>query len=268
MTSPADGPARRAHAEGARAWPAVALPFDRFAAHLTAIGACEEQLVRHGAELYLAAACVAGNAAAISLFDSTYLAEVDRHVSRLRLTSAQLDDLTQLLRIRLLSGSNPKLAQYAGRAPLSGWLRIVAIRVGLNFVEAGTDPHIVPGDGPLVALVMADADPEWLASKQNVQAAFQAALEASFAELEPRQHLLLRMHFIDRLGLDEMARVFRVHRASVARWLAAARAQVFEGVRRHLDLPRAPTSSEFRSLVRLVKDDLHISVERALRVRA
>jgi RNA polymerase sigma-70 factor (ECF subfamily) len=258
-------PLRRAHQEGTRAWPNVALAFDRFAAHATAIGAGDDHLRQNGSELYLAVACLEGDPTALAFFDSTYLREIERLVARFNLTGPQVDELKQALRIRLFSGPQPRIGRYAAQAPLRAWLRIVASRLALDMVEEAGEHRRAAGPSSVLEVLMANADPEWLASKRDVQAAFQTALEESLADLDARQLLLLRMHFLDGLGLDEMSRVFRVHRSSIARWLAAARASVFEGVRQRLSLKRTPTTaSEFRSLVRLVQSDLHLSLERVL----
>jgi RNA polymerase sigma-70 factor (ECF subfamily) len=205
---------------------------------------------------------------AVERLESSYLSAIPRHVARLGLDSTQLDELTQLLRIKLLSAPNPRIASYAGRAPLDAWLRVATVRAALDLLAEEKSHAANAHNQPSIAfLMMAEADPELLASKNDVREAFQSALEASLANLGARDQILLRMQVIDGLGLDALARVFRVHRATVARWLVAARTTVFDGVRERLGLRRRPTSSEFRSLVRLVKDDLQISVDRVFPAR-
>jgi hypothetical protein len=43
------------------------------------------------------------------------------------------DELRQTLRVRLLAGPSPKIASYKGSGPLSGWVRVVATRIALEF---------------------------------------------------------------------------------------------------------------------------------------
>ena len=49
------------------------------------------------------------------------------------------------------------------------------------------------------------------------------ALRAAFAKLSARERNLLRMHHLHGLTVDELAPMFRVHRATVARWITSAR---------------------------------------------
>jgi RNA polymerase sigma-70 factor (ECF subfamily) len=58
--------------------------------------------------------------------------------------------------------------------------------------------------------------------------------------------------------------VYRVHRATVARWLAAIRSQVFECVCQKLSLKLRSSPSEVASLVRLVRSDIDVSIRRLL----
>ena len=49
-----------------------------------------------------------------------------------------------------------------------------------------------------------------------------------------------------------------MHRATVARWLVAVRGRIYANVKNELGLARAPSSSELRSLVGLLRDEIHI----------
>jgi len=49
-----------------------------------------------------------------------------------------------------------------------------------------------------------------------------------------RERTLLRMPLVDRLNIDRLGVIYRVNRATVARWLVAIRRRLFEEVRREL----------------------------------
>lgn len=49
------------------------------------------------------------------------------------------------------------------------------------------------------------------------------AIEDAAAELAPRDRALLRLHLVERASIDDIAALYRVHRATVARWIQSAR---------------------------------------------
>ena len=255
---------REALEVGRRAWPGVELPDDRFAAWVRERGIGLEALRARGADLYLACACALGADQALLRFDQSFLHTLRPNIARVALGPEQLDELRQRLRVRLLTGPRPRIASYQGHGPLVAWVRVAAARLALEL--SGSAREVVESDGALVdALVNAGVDPELAAAKRQFQAEFRAALEESLAALPAREKTLLRMHFIDHLNIDEMGTVFRVHRATVARWLVAIRRQVFDGVCQKLSLQLRSSPSEVASLVRLVRSEVEVSIQRLLR---
>jgi RNA polymerase sigma-70 factor, ECF subfamily len=94
--------------------------------------------------------------------------------------------------------------------------------------------------------------------------AFQEALQESLATLTTREKTLLRLHFLDGMNIDELGVVFRVHRATVARWLVAVRTRVLDKVREKLSLELGSSPSEAQSLVRLLRSEVQVSIRRIL----
>jgi RNA polymerase sigma-70 factor (ECF subfamily) len=68
------------------------------------------------------------------------------------------------------------------------------------------------------------------------------------------------MHFVDAITLDELARLRKLHRATIARHLAAARRTILDEIRRQLRERLAISTDEFASLIQLVRSKLQISV--------
>jgi RNA polymerase sigma-70 factor (ECF subfamily) len=89
-----------------------------------------------------------------------------------------------------------------------------------------------------------------------------AALEATILALPARERTLLRMHHVDGYTLDRLATIHHVHRATVARWLAAARAQIVEGVRDRLGAALRLSPAEIDRLVADVDSQLELSLSR------
>ena len=91
--------------------------------------------------------------------------------------------------------------------------------------------------------------------QEAILAAFQKALTASVAELEPEVVNLLRLVAVEGLQTAQLAKLFRLDRATVKRRVASARKRVVESTRARLGL----SPSEFRSLAALVQSQLHLS---------
>jgi RNA polymerase sigma-70 factor (ECF subfamily) len=253
---------RSAWDQGRLALPKVRLAEDAFARGLDALGVAPADLQERPGDLFLAVACLGGDNAALAEFDRSFVASIPRHVASFRLGAAQLADLQQDLRVRLLAGDRPRLATYSGRASLAAWMRVIAIRVALDMAAARDRPQSeVPS---LEDLVASYSSPDVRVARESLRPKLQEALRESFATLSPQERTLLRLHFIDGLNIDAIGRVFRVHRSTVGRWLVTVRSQIFEHVRKELSLDFKPTASEVRSIFRLVKSDLRLSIDRLL----
>src|SRR5438128_2172894 len=77
-------------------------------------------------------------------------------------------------------------------------------------------------------------DPELGRLKEHYAADFRLAVRGGIAALGRRERTLLRQHFIDGVSLDQLAVLHRVHRATIARWIAQARRTLLELIRASL----------------------------------
>jgi RNA polymerase sigma-70 factor, ECF subfamily len=256
MTS---GDAAAAYEVGRAAWTGVRLNASSFASRAEQLGVQGPELAAHAADLYLAWACAEHDAAALVHFERAYLSQVDVYVGRLGLANEAVDELRQGLRIRLLLGEEPRIGQYSGRGPLGAWVRIVAIRLAADSAPGKLRERSLDIDA-LSALVGDGGGPELTTLRHRYADVFQAALERSLEALEPRDKTILRMYFVDLLNIDEIGRIYHVHRATVARWLVGVRKKVLDNLRRELSLKLETTSSEFRSILQAVRDDLALSL--------
>lgn len=256
---------RQAHQAAQRAWPGVALSEGAFAARLRQLGVGPEELRTRGTDLFLAAACGAGLPGAIAAFERVFLSEVEGYVRTTGLTPDLLDELKQQLRVKLLTGPAPRIAEYRGHGPLGGWVRVCALRAALDLV-ASRKPAANNDPAAIEALVDDGVDPELAALKARYQPQFRAALEGALGALTAREKTLLRMHFLDGMSIDAMGVVYRVHRATIARWLAAARAKVMNSVSEKLSLDLQASSSDLHSLMGVLRSELDVSVRRIIAV--
>lgn len=214
----------------------------------------------HVEDLYLAWALAQGDPAAFARFERDFLGLLP---SQLRGAAADADELAQLVRTRLFvagAGQSPRIAQYSGRGPLGGWLRMVATRCLLDLKRAKQGREASRElDSPGVA-----TDPELDYLKLRYAADFKLVLEAALSGLQPLQVTLLKLSFIEQLAPSAIAVMYRVSARTVQRWLVdlreALRVAVREGLRARLQLE----PSELESLLGLVDSQLHVSLHRVL----
>jgi RNA polymerase sigma-70 factor (ECF subfamily) len=248
---------------GRRAWPAIALAPDAFVRHLARHVPPEIDLadVRTD-DLYLSAACLAGDKAAVTAFDAEFLSRIPAIVRRVAKSQSGVDELVQHVRVAILTATSgeARLAQYSGRGPLHGWVRTVALNAALMAArpkrEAVHDSRDLADRGDKLG-VAGGLDVE-LAKKRHVPQ-FQQALDGALATLTPRERNLLRAYYVDEMSIDRLGVRFRVHRATAARWLQAARDKLLGETRRKLGELVEVTPSEFDSLATAIKSQLSIS---------
>jgi RNA polymerase sigma-70 factor (ECF subfamily) len=246
---------------GQKAYPAVAVSaraFSAFVADLPLAG-------RHLADLYLACGLAAADPAALAAFEAETLPAVERGLSRMSLSTDARGELLQRLREQMLVGKagRPGIAGYDGRAPLAIWLRVCAARLGQRDLvrerrAAPTDDHKLEQLAPGVP------DPELAYLRRHYGDRFQTAFGEAVAALAPRERNLLRHAVLDRLGIDQIAAIYHVHRATAARQLRAAREALIAGTRERMRLALGASASELESIMRLLVSVADVTLRHVL----
>jgi RNA polymerase sigma-70 factor, ECF subfamily len=253
---------------GRAAWPEVELSADDLARHVAKL-AGDEPIAswlsdRPAADLYLACGCAALHPAALAAFDEHILSHVESFLTSMRPDRAFVDEVRQVLREKLFVGATPKIAEYAGRGSLLGWLRVVTVRTSLNLKRRRSEtPDGATGEDHGPGREQA-GDPELDYLKAHYRSAFRTAIEASFSVLSSEQRNLLRLHFLEGMTLHQLATLFQVHRATVARWIAQTRRDVLEGTRAALRQRLVLETAELDSMMRLLDSRLEVSMRRLL----
>ncbi|WP_224244051.1 sigma-70 family RNA polymerase sigma factor [Hyalangium gracile] len=221
----------------------------------------------HSAELYLAFACVQGDAAALEEFERRLEGLVGAAITHLRPSRAFVDEVRQRLRQKLLlaqPGSPPKLLEYGGRGSLTQWLRAVALREALNQL-ARQQARPAPDSLEAIAEMRAPGpDPELALLKRRYAPEFKASLEAALRDLPPRERNFLRLFFIEGLTVEQIARMDGTHKSTVSRRMASARESVLAEMRRQLQERLELSMSELDSLMGQLRSQLDLSLARAL----
>lgn len=225
----------------------------------------------HGEDLYLAAACAFGEPTALAAFEARYLRKVPAFLARMRPAQTIVEEVQQQLRVRLLVASDahavPRIAEYGGRGTLDSWLRVAAVRLAIDLLRQ-SDVVLDPGSevderAPLLDQLRGD-DIELHLLREQHRAAVNQALRVGFESLTAEQRNLLRLNYRDGRSIDEIGALLRAHRATVARWIAAAREQVLIETRRELGRVLAIPDGDLDSVIRALGSQLHLSMSRVL----
>jgi RNA polymerase sigma-70 factor (ECF subfamily) len=248
------------------AWPRDWVPEDAFRAYVAErAGEDGAKAERDVDALYLTCACVRGVPAAVRAFEKEYVGEIQRAGERMRLSADAAAELTQILRQELLvgrDGGRPKLAEYAGRGDLRGWLRVTATRAALKVIRR--QGKFKDDDSALLEARSADDDPELSYMKALYRDAFRAAFRDAVAALDARDRNILRQHFVEGMTIDDLGAFYRVHRATTARWLAAAREHLLAETRKGFLRHARVSPRECDSVLRMVQSRLEASLWRLL----
>jgi len=218
-------------------------------------------------DLYLAGACARGETAAIAAFQRSYAGELAAAFARLAIGGSDPEDLRQQLLARLfvaVDGRPPRIAEYSGQGSLRAWLKVVALRLRIDLERRKRDRRDNFTDAERLADVGVGDDPELAHLKQHYRAEFRAAFTAALALLTAEQRALLRLQAVEGLSATDIARIYKVHRATGKRWLAEARERLVAETGRLLAEQLGGRGVALASIVRLIRSDLNVSLCRGL----
>lgn len=259
-------------ARGRAAWPGIAVSDDELAqvvalrlSSAPARDAAAGAASLDAAELYIAAGCVRGDPVAVVQFRARYFDALTPVLHRMGLDAARCDDVWQTLCTRLLVSAGdapPRIVRYAGAGELGGLVRIAATRLALNWLAK--DKRSEPGDGQLDELAAPASDPELHLMKGEHRVVFKEELEAAINDLSSRERMVLRLHLVERLGIDSIAAICSVHRATAARQIALAKKALATRVRLRLVARWGVPDPDLPALRSLVDSQLDLSLPRLL----
>jgi RNA polymerase sigma-70 factor (ECF subfamily) len=254
--------ALRARLDAGRvAWAQVDLATSAYVAHVAAHArkVAELPALKYAGDLFLACACAHGTPRAVEAFERSFAAVLQRAAARVDPTNA--DETVQIVRERLLvrtAARAPKIAEYGGRAKLSSWLAAVAAREAIGARRRMDDRSHDSLSG--VAAAAPAAGPELEIIRARHAPDFREAIRVALSRLQPRQRALLRMNLSVGLSIDRIAEVYKISRATAARWLAAARQALQEGTRKELVARLRLSPSEIESLAAAMRSEMDLSV--------
>jgi RNA polymerase sigma-70 factor (ECF subfamily) len=247
---------------GRAAWPDFDVEPFRFVTHIAERAGEGLPALDLASDLYLACACALQIASALEAFQRAFRGDVGRAISRTDPSAAFLDEVMQILSVKLFvrtGAEAPAIAQYSGRASLRGWVVTVAKRTALNLRRAKGDQAHEQVPSAIQQLGTA-AGPELALLKARYKVEFEAAIREGLASLNDKERSLILLHLVHGVTLPQLAAMQNVSRTTVARWLATARETMFAAARQSLESRLDVSTSEYESLLGLVRSQLDVSI--------
>jgi len=260
---------RAAAARGRAAFPDLTLDEEAFARRLAELAGDEPAAVAALAveDLYLAAACLAGTSGAAAALGARHGDTIRSAIARV-LRGDAAAEVEQRFVEDLVVGtatSPPKLASYAGRAPLERWLSVAAQRAALGWLRENRAEARARDAAAAEPAAKGETHPEIVFLKERYRGDFAQALRQALERANERDRLLLRLHLVNGLTVEAIGKMYGASQATASRWLAAARAALLEDMKATLAERLGTTSEELASLAGLVASRLDLSLSMLLR---
>jgi RNA polymerase sigma-70 factor (ECF subfamily) len=241
-------------------WPLLRFGEAEFRAHLERLGRARPAFP---ADTYLAAACVGGDEAAIRVLEEELISRVPQMIRRVDATEAFASEICQRLRLRLLvsdDGAPPRIARYTGEVPLVAWIRVIAVRLALNEKRGKT----IVGGRAAEEVVLDDPEVDYL--RAQYRAPFVRAFKSAFEALTKDDRTILYLHDVDGASIDAIGRIYKVHRATVARWLVRIRRDVLSRAKELLAEQLGAEIDEAGSVIAALAGELGVTLSHVLGV--
>jgi RNA polymerase sigma-70 factor, ECF subfamily len=253
-------------------WPEVDVSLDAFEAHVRAklvdAGFDVGEFGRLRApELGLAFACGHGDKAALRALELHYGRDIDAPLVRIHDPHLKVEDLWQIVRLRLLVAGPQGPAAimgYGGQGRLSAWLRVTSRRTGLNATRRLALPVVEAADHIALLGTSTRLNPELGYLRDNYGAVFHQAFVAAIGGLDPRQRTLLRMAFVQNLRVRTIGRMYGVHHATAARWVKAAQQALVDDTVRRIQGHIAVSESQLASIFALIQSRVDVELAELL----
>ncbi len=242
-----------------RVWPDVEIDAQLFLDYLRERSADASP---HVTDLYLACACGLSQRVALDHFERKFLSQVSAFIAQIDSSADFAEEVRQQLREKLLvhtPGTRAKIADYRGTGALGGWLRVASVRVALDLKRQEQSSPIEPARDSLPSMPAPLIDLELDYLKASYRDELQEALQLTLAGLPIDERNVMRLHYFDGLSIDEIGSLYKVHRATVARWLMASRETILSETRRILRDRLKLEESELDSVINLVQSRLEAS---------
>jgi RNA polymerase sigma-70 factor (ECF subfamily) len=250
-------------AQASEKWPKLKLHPAGFVAHLAKLLPKSADPVAAleplwAGDLYLAFGCLCHHEAAVAEVRSRL---EPRELSRRGVRLGSLEKYLEEAQPQILDqvfvggvGQVPEISRYSGRGRLDAWLATVAVHAALKVKRSATRHASGDTSSDGIADLSSGVDVERGYIKARYRDDFNAAFREALGSLSSRDKAVLRLSVVQQLGIDAIGAMFKVHRATAARWLVRVRAELADRTREELA----------RRLGARLQSQVDVSVSRAL----
>jgi RNA polymerase sigma-70 factor (ECF subfamily) len=253
---------------GRRAWPTLTLAPETFgtrlARHAKQTSDPSQFLASvHAEDFYLACGVVEQDRAALECFEQHFMTQVGEYVLRVTVDHDLVTEVRQRLRQAIVVGDPPppKLLEYSGKGALGGWIRIMAIRTALNLLRGkGLSDEEASEVEPRVVM-----DPELAFVKAQAQHLFREAFLRALDSLPVQERSLLRLHYVEGLTMDQLSRMYKTPRSTIARRVNEVRQAILEATEQLLRDGHRLSTSEVQSLIHGAASHLQLTLSKFLK---
>jgi RNA polymerase sigma-70 factor (ECF subfamily) len=243
--------------QGRKRFPDFDVPEERFRAWVA-----ERADATHVEDLYLACACASGDERALRVFGETVAPDLAAIHRRYAYLPAEADDFKQLVYEKFFAGDKPKICEYAGRGELRTWVRVALTRLFLN--AATRETREVPVHEEIFLALRDTNDPEISAIRRAHLWAIRESFHDAVDRIGFRDRNLLRYAIVDGLGVAGIAKIYAVHKATAARWLADAKDAIGIELRVALKERLAASDSDVASILRAMQSQIDLTLAQSL----
>lgn len=247
--------------QGAAAWPDVVLEPGRLRGFIEGQdwGARPGLDARYSADAFLACACAIGNERAVAAFERHFVPGAEPAARRVLRDEAAVQECMQRVRERLFvwrDEAPPKIASYQATGPLRAWLRVVTAREALQMVRG--KPRTETWEA--IASGQSGPDPESGFMKVRYRDAFREAFQEALQLLEPKERMLLALHFVDGVPIAKIAQLESTHRGTAARRIQRIRVRLLKETRRRMMGELQVSRAQADSVVRMCLSQANVTL--------
>ena len=217
----------------------------------------------HLPSLFLVAICLDGNKGAIAMFERLFFSPLELRLKNITNRKLLEEESKQRVWEQLFTQEEPKLAQYAGRGTLHSWLKTVLHREALGAMRRQKKERPLE-ESMLAHLSDSKNDQELSYLKALYRDAFKKAFQEAIDHLTSRDRNILRLHYLDGLNIDGIGQIYKVHRATAARWLVKIRQNLLEETKSRLIQQLGIGPDSLDSILELLQSQMELTLPRML----
>ena len=213
-------------------------------------------------DLFLACACLNGVPGALEAFQATFMPILTATAKRFDKSGALTEELRQALSESLFVGKDergPRIADYKGRGPLSGWVRTCAKRAALRLSRTDNPERLMTSDA-LAEEIADTCDQELVLLKSHYGELFRQELVSALSILPAKDRMLLQLHLVAGLSTTRIAKMYHLNQSSISRQLQRAASSVFALIKQRIHSRLGVATAELESLLDLARSRIELSL--------